>query len=76
MIKNNGLEIQSKPVPDPDLEKKGGLSSPPDPEIRGEAQSPKNFFWPFGPQLSLKIRGRVRGGGPLPMDLPLKAFLS
>ena len=40
-------------VLDPDLEMgEGG----------GEGWSPKKFFWPFGPQFRLKLRG---GGGPL-----------
>ena len=39
-------------VLDPDLEMgEGG----------GEGWSPKKFFWPFGPQFRLKLRG----GGPL-----------
>ena len=36
-------------VPDLDLEISGG--GHPDPEIRGEGRSPKNFFRPFGSQL-------------------------
>ena len=42
-------------VADPDRQIKGG------PEISGgvgTGRTPKNFFWPFGPQFGLKIRGR------------------
>lgn len=46
-------------VPDTDLEIKGGW--------KGEARSPKNSFWPFRPQVGLKIRGGGRGSpGPSP----------
>ena len=48
-------------VPDTDLEIKGGGGG------GGEAWSPKNFFWPFGPRFGLKIRGGGRGSpGPSP----------
>ena len=42
-------------VADPDLPIRGG--GHPDLEIRGEGQSPKNFFPPFGPQFGLKMGG-------------------
>ena len=42
---------------DPDLHIREGPSHP-DPEMRGETWSPKNFFGPKAP--------------PLPLDLPLK----
>ena len=48
-------------VADPDLPIKGGGGGlgggHPDLEIRGEGQSPKNFFPPFGPQFGLKMGG-------------------
>ena len=40
---------------------RAGGGGHPDPEIRGGLK--KNFFWPFGPQFGLKIRG---GPGPFP----------
>ena len=47
-----------KSVPDPELEiREGGQSSRPVYK-RGD-QSPKNFFWPFGPQFALKTRGAL-----------------
>ena len=55
--------IMTYSVPDSDLEITGG-----------EAQSPKTFFRPFGPQFGLEIR---RGGGHLlasPLDPPLLAI--
>ena len=44
----------------------GGAPGHPDPEIRRGGRSPKQFFWLFGPQFGLKIRGGVP-----PLDLPL-----
>ena len=41
-----------------------GGNDHPDPEMRGAAS--KNFFRPFGPQFSLKIRGGAGGSGPSP----------
>ena len=41
---------------------KGGEGGHPDPEIRGEPQSPKNFLQPLGPQFGLKIIREA--GGP------------
>ena len=46
-------------MPDPDLEMRGGGEG-------GGVWSPKNFFWPFGRQFCLKIRGDP------PLDLPLE----
>ena len=41
----------------------GGLGSHPDPEISGEARSPKRFVRPFRPQFGLsKNKGGVGGG--------------
>ena len=52
------------PVADPDLQiKGGGGGGQPDPEIRGGSLQ-KKFFWPFGPQFGLKIRGTA--GLPVP----------
>ena len=48
-------------VADPHLQIRG-RGGHPDPEIREGAASKKNFFWPFGPHFSLKIRG----GGVVP----------
>ena len=51
---------------DPDLQIREGVGgggegrADPDPDIRERGRSQKNFFRPFGPQFSLKIRG---GGG-------------
>ena len=46
---------------------KGEGGGHPDPEIRGRGQGTvsKNFFWLFGPQFDLKIRGWGGGAGPL-----------
>ena len=38
-------------MPDPDLEMTGGGG------WGGGVRSPKKFFWPFGPQFGLKMRG-------------------
>ena len=40
----------------------GGGGSHPDPEKRGRPSLQKKFFWSFGPQFGLKIRG----AGPSP----------
>ena len=50
---------------------KGEGGGHPDPEIRGRGQGTvsKNFFWLFGPQFDLKIRGW--GGGQAPWGSPL-----
>ena len=48
---------------DPDLPIRwvgGGLGGHPDPEISGEARSPKRFVRPFRPQFGLS---KIRGGG-------------
>ena len=41
---------------------KGRRLGHPDPEIRGAVS--KFFFWPFGPQFDLKIRGGPRSPAP------------
>ena len=46
------------PVPDPDLEIRGRQSSRPLEKRGGGLRN--DFFWPFGPQFGLKIRG-LRG---------------
>ena len=58
-------------VPDPDLEiggggRGGGGSSRP----LEKGGSPKKFFWSFGPQFGLKIRGRGPPWAPS-LDPPL-----
>ena len=53
---------------DPDLPINWGGGHP-DPEIRGWGVS-KKFFWPFGPQFTLTIRGG-RAPWALPLDPPL-----
>ena len=51
-------------MPDPDLEIRGAQSSRP---LHKGGGSPKNIFWPFGPQFGLKIRGGgVDPPGPSP----------
>ena len=57
--------LNIKPVADPDLKIRGEPAHP-DPEIRGGALQKKRFFWPFGPQIGLKIRE----GRALPLDPP------
>ena len=53
-------------VADPDLLIRGGGSHS-DPKISGRGGSLKKiFFWPFGPQFGLKIRGRPGVPGPYP----------
>ena len=49
---------RGRTVPDPDL------------QIRGGPGLQKKFFWPFRPQVSLKIRGGGGQGVP-PLDPPL-----
>jgi len=39
----------------------------------GDSGLPKNFFWPFGPQFGLKIRGEG-GGGPSPGSVTATDF--
>ena len=58
----------------------GGLGSHPDPEISGEARSPKRFVRPFRPQFGLsKNKGGGGGGGggggvrAPPLDPPLNS---
>ena len=46
-----------------ELEELEGGDSHPDPQIRGPGLQ-KTFFWPFGPQFGLKIKG---GGMPVPL---------
>ena len=50
---------RERTVPDPDL------------QIRGGPGLQKKFFWPFRPQVSLKIRGGGGGQGVPPLDPPL-----
>ena len=63
------VKRKNKTVPDPDLEIRGGRQSS-RPLGKGGGGgggggNQKTFFWPFGPQFGLKLRG---GGppGPLP----------
>ena len=68
------------PVADPDLQIKRAGGHP-DPEIRGGGgggggQSSRNFFWPFGPQFGLKIRGGRQASAAPPLDPPLFLLIS
>ena len=49
---------------------KGRRLGHPDPEIRGAVS---NFFWPFGPQFGLKIRGGPRSPAPALVPPQFKA---
>ena len=57
------VKRKNKTVPDPDLEIRGGRqSSRPLGKGGGGGGLQKTFFWSFGPQFGLKLRG---GPGPL-----------
>ena len=49
-------KLLTRTVTDPDLRIRGEPGHP-DPEITGRGRSQKMFFWPFGSQFGLKIRG-------------------
>ena len=55
-ILSKSVEYSLLAVVDPHFQVSRGQSSRP--WDNGGAGSPKRFFWPFGPQFGLKIRGR------------------
>ena len=69
--------VGSSAVPDPDLEIKGGggEGGHPDPYITGGDSLQKTFFWPFGPQFSLKIRGEGSSPGSAADQYGISAFI-
>ena len=69
------VKRKNKTVPDPDLEIRGGRQSSRPLGKGGGGDLQKTFFWPFGPQFGLKLRGGGAGPlGPFPGSATEKMF--
>ena len=69
------VKRKNKTVPDPDLEIRGGRQSSRPLGKGGGGDLQKTFFWPFGPQFGLKLRGGGRAPWAPSLDPPRKKCL-